>query len=146
RAGAGELSDLLGAAVLDVDRARRAHEFRRIARLVLQRATPEQRDLLTAYASGVNQAMNAWSTRPWEYLVLRSVPRRWMPEDSLLTAYAMYFDLNDSTGDADYANAKLRDAMPAPLYAFMNPLGTEWDAPIDGGKTRLPPMPGPEVV
>src|SRR5262245_14236749 len=44
RAGAGELADLLGARVLDVDRARRAHEFRRIARLVLERATPEQRD------------------------------------------------------------------------------------------------------
>ena len=32
------------------------------------------------------------------------------------------------------ARSRLREVLPPQLFDFLNPLGTEWDAPIVGGK------------
>jgi penicillin amidase len=39
----------------------------------------------------------------------------------------------------------MRDLLPAEVYAFLTPPGTEWDAPIVGPAFAVPPIPGPEV-
>lgn len=145
RAAAGELAELLGPAVLDTDRRLRVHGFRSVAREVVATATASDRELLDAYASGVNFALKAAKARPWEYLVLGTDPAEWRVEDSLLVAFSMYLNLNDSNGSEELARAQLREVLPPAMFAYIAPLGTEWDAPIVGGTIRPAPIPGPEV-
>jgi penicillin amidase len=52
RVSAGELSELVGAGALAVDKKHRVHRFRSVARAVVARLTAEQRGLLDAYAEG----------------------------------------------------------------------------------------------
>ena len=146
RAAAGELAELLGSAVVDTDKRFRIHGFRRVAQQVLSNATDEQRHWLDAYAAGVNFDLAKAGSRPWEYLVLRQQPRTWLSEDSLLVAFSMYLDLNDSNGAKEIANAELRAGLPHELYAFINPPGTEWDAPLSGGVWRGAKIPSSDVV
>lgn len=146
RAASGELSALLGAATLDSDKRLRIHGFRKVAqRVVAQMAAPE-REILLAYVEGVNEALDKARTRPWEYFVLRSSPQPWLPEDSVLTAFSMYLTLNDSSGAEELARSQLHASLPPAMFAFMHPLGTEWDAPVTGGTWRVPPIPGPDVM
>jgi penicillin amidase len=39
----------------------------------------------------------------------------------------------------------LRDALPPAMYAFLTAIGSEWDAPISGGRFTRPPVPAADV-
>lgn len=145
RAAAGEMAELLGAAVLDTDRKLRVHGFRRVAREVVAAATPSDRALLEAYAAGVNSALSEARARPWEYLLLRASPQTWQVADSVLVAFSMYLNLNDASGAGELARLQLHDALPPAMFSFLEPLGTEWDAPMAGGTIRSAAIPGPDV-
>ncbi len=84
RTGAGELAALLGAGLLDLDRRIRLHQFRQRAQAVLAALDAGERELLEAYASGVNAGIASLGARPFEYLLLGQVPEPWRAEDSLL--------------------------------------------------------------
>lgn len=146
RAAAGELAALLGESIVETDRRFRIHGFRRVAGEIVRTASAADRALLEAYANGVNFAIEHAQARPWEYLLLRSTPVAWTPEDSLLVAFSMYLNLNDSTGAEEFARSQLRAALPAGMFAFLHPFGTQWDAPVTGGVWRAPPIPGAEVM
>lgn len=146
RSAAGELAALLGPSLVDADRKLRVHRFPAVARDVVARAKPHQRELLDAYAAGVNAGLNGLRVRPWEYLVLRLEPAQWVAEDSVLAAFSMYLSLHESTGAEELAREHLRKSMPPELFAFLHPVGTEWDAPIEGGPWRTPPIPSPDVI
>ncbi len=146
RSAAGELAALLGPSLVDADRALRVHRFSAVAREVVERAEPEQRRLLEAYAAGVNAGLDALGARPWEYLLLRLEPKPWEPKDSVLAAFSMYLSLHEWTGASELAREHLRANLPPELFAFMYPVGTAWDAPIEGGPWRTPPIPGPDVI
>lgn len=145
RAAAGELAELLGAATIDTDKRLRVHGFRKVARQVVEQAAPADREILETYVAGVNAALARMPARPWEYFLLRTRPRDWLVEDCVLAAFSMYLSLNDSTGAEELARSQLHEILPPQLFAFMNPLGTEWDAPIVGGTWRVPSIPGPQV-
>ncbi|MGZ5131459.1 MAG: penicillin acylase family protein, partial [Caldimonas sp.] len=91
RAASGELAALLGKALLPVDRERRIHRFAARAGGALAALPESDRALLERYAAGVNAGLEALAARPFEYAVLRSAPRPWRAEDSLLVVWAMYF-------------------------------------------------------
>jgi penicillin amidase len=57
----------------------------------------------------------------------------------------MYLNLNDSSGAEELARAQLSETLPRPLYHFLYPLGTEWDAPILGSSVQTPAIPGADV-
>jgi penicillin amidase len=145
RAAAGEIAELLGPAALETDRKLRVHGFRRVAREVVADATQNDRVLLDAYAAGVNFALSQAGAKPWEYLLLRARPAAWTAEDSVLVAFSMYLNLNDSSGLEELARLQLHDALPPEMFAFLEPQGTEWDAPIAGGTIRSAAIPGPDV-
>jgi penicillin amidase len=63
----------------------------------------------------------------------------------VLVAFSMYLNLNDSSGTDEIARSRLREVLPRALYDFIHPLGTEWDAPIIGGKWQAAPIPGAEI-
>src|SRR5690348_13631748 len=68
KSAAGELAEIVGPAVLEVDRANRIHRFRAVAQRVIERASPEERALVAAYADGVNAGLSALGEKPFEYL------------------------------------------------------------------------------
>ncbi len=138
RLAAGELAELFGPAALDQDRNTRLFRLRSVARAVLAQATQPQRALLEAYARGVNDGLDALSSRPWEYWVLRGKPAAWRAEDTVLVEYAMWWDLQSR--DLGYerlrqeVNARLGGAECAGGWkcalGFFYPARTEWDAAV----------------
>lgn len=145
RRSAGELSALVGKAALPLDRGVRLHRLRTRAERVVAAASEEDRGLLQAYAEGANAGLRSLGARSFEYLLLRSTPEPWRPEDSILVAFAMYLDLNDENGDREAALATLKATLPEPVFAFLAPTGSAWDAPVAGSPGAAAPIPGPEV-
>jgi len=145
RQPAGELSELFGGAALEWDRGIRRHRFRARAQAAVAAEPDERRQILEAYAEGVNAGLGSRDAKPFEYLVLRSSPAPWRAEDSILVLYAMYVDLQDEIGGQESAYGVMRDLLPAPLYELLTPWGTEWDAPVAGEPLTVAEVPGPEV-
>ncbi len=145
RQSAGELAALFGPAALDADRAMRPHLFRRQAGRVLAASPPEIREVLEAYAAGVNAGLGALDEPPFEYLVLRTDPLAWKPEDSVLVLLTLFNQLQDLRGDAEAAKTLMHDRLPEALFRFLAPPATEWDAPVAGTPPAAAPIPGPEV-
>ena len=145
RQAAGELSELVGAAAVGVDRRYRFHRFRARANLVYENATEAERALLQAYAAGVNAGLASLDARPFEYFVLGAEPRAWAPQDSLLAVYAMYMQLNDSRATKEIRRGLAHRVLPADVYAWMYPQGTSWDAPIMGDARAAAPIPPADV-
>ena len=147
RAGAGELSALIGGSALAVDRQRRAHRLRSRARAAVQAASSDERALLVAYTEGVNAGREALSAKPFPYLVLRAQPEPWREEDTLLVVMAMFFDLQGGGRNRiELERARLAGALPPEVYAFLVAPGSEWDAPIDGSWFAFPDAPSQDVL
>ena len=173
RMAAGELSALFGERALERDKSVRVFRLRRVARQVIDEASPAQRAWLEAYSRGVNAGLNALAVRPWEYGLLRAKPLRWEPEDSILVVHSMWLGLQfDALRDEisrreivlrveqRIANAS-RDEADASraieVLRFLYPRGDEWDAPnfatiaeaeaANGGEPfRAPEVPPPELL
>jgi penicillin amidase len=141
RAGAGELSALVGPVALKIDMRRRLHRFRARAVAALAAQPPQQRALVRAYTEGVNAGLAALGHAPWEYTLLRTAPAPWTDADSALVVDAMYFDLQDSESGDQQVNAAMRDLLGPAMADFLAPHGTPHDAPIDGSRLPEPPMP-----
>jgi penicillin G amidase len=146
RRAAGEVSELMGPSALGWDRNQRRNRFRALARRCLARLPAEQRALVTAYTRGVNAGLAALGGKPFEYVVLRVEPQPWRPEDTLLASFTMFLELQGATREYEEALALMRDTLPPTLFAFLAPMGTEWDAPLTGGAVPPPPVPGPAVL
>ena len=145
RQAAGELSALVGVWALELDRSIRVHRFRHVSQQAFARTTPPYRAVLEAYAAGVNDGLNALGAAPIEYFVLGSAPQSWKPEDSLLTILAMFNTLQGRQAAFEATFGTMADTMPAPLYDFLSARGSEWDAPITGGRFTRPPIPSRDV-
>ncbi|MBI3836986.1 MAG: penicillin acylase family protein [Planctomycetia bacterium] len=145
RNSAGELAEIIGSAVRDADRGARVNRFRDVAQRMLTTGSTEDRSLLEAYADGVNAGLASLGNKPFEYLLLGEEPTPWKPEDCALVMFSMYLDLQG--GDyADEARLGLmHDLLPQPMFDFLAPRGTQWDAPIQGEAFDVQPIPGPEV-
>jgi penicillin amidase len=145
RAGAGELSALVGEVALPIDRERRPHRLRRVVGRALDAATPGYRAVLEAYAAGVNEGLAALEARPFEYLLLRTEPEPWTPADTLLVGASMYFDLQ--SGALEFARNEIvaRAVLPAPIADLLYPAATPWDAPLVGEAGPAATIPPPSV-
>lgn len=146
RQAAGELAELLGVQTLAIDRSVRLFQLRERARQALAASPPELRELLEAYAEGVNGGLGRLGARPFEYVLLNAQPRPWLAEDSMLTVYAMFITLQGTAPRAERGLGLMHDLLPAPLFDFLTPPGDSWDAPIDGEAYAVPAPPGPEVL
>ena len=166
RVAAGELGELVGKRALDQDRHARVFGFRALARQVLAAATPRERDVIAAYARGVNAGLESLHSRPWEYWLLRVRPQPWADEDCVLVLYSMwwqlqYDDLARERGRLELT-ARLRELAAArpdsdehgvdDVVRFLYARGTEWDAPnfatradaAAAGAPQPPSLPAPE--
>ena len=146
RRAAGELSELVGEAALEVDREVRVLRLRAVARRATEALGGDERRLLSGYTEGVNAGLRDLGAPPFEYLLLRSEPRAWQQEDSLLCALAMYLTLQGQLPGLESSLALMHDLLPPELAEFLGPRGTEWDAPLEGEPFIQPAIPGPEVL
>ncbi len=141
RSGAGEVSGLFGPAAIPVDRSHRLHRFRVRAEAVWAQMPAHHRKLIEAYSEGVNAGLLALPGKPFEYTLLRAEPAPWRPEDTLLTIFAMYFQLQDSSGWLQRRRALAEKALGPSLANFLYPRGEPDDAALDGSVLPEPPMP-----
>ena len=112
RAGAGELSEIIGKATLKVDRRQRILGLRGAAEAAVKAIPAQQRPFFEAYARGVNAFIESHSDRlPIEFGLLKYKPRPWTVTDSLLIGANMVEGLNHYS----YARALTREKILAKL-------------------------------
>jgi penicillin G amidase len=145
RLAAGELAEIFGKAALPGDQAQRYHRFRATAQAAVAQATSEEKALLEAYAAGVNAGAKALGDKPFEYILLRADVAPWKPEDTFLAMYTMCITLSDEEGGYEAGQTALHAEVPQALYDFLEPAGTEWDAPLVGPVHADLQIPGPDV-
>lgn len=94
RIGSGRLAEAFGEPALETDRFLRALGVRRAAAAQWQRLEPRSRELLQAYADGINEFTRAqMRARPPEFVLLGLQPEPWTPQDSLAWMIMMAWDL-----------------------------------------------------
>lgn len=98
RIGHGRLSELMGKRTIDADRFLRGRMLSRSAQEALERLEPEYRELLEAYAGGVNEAIAQMKELPPEYKLLRAKPEPWTPLDSMVWTKVMALNLSGNVG------------------------------------------------
>ncbi len=95
RFASGELSEILGAETIRVDREQRILGLRAAAKKSLEMATTRERAFFEVYARGVNAYIGTHGDRlPIEFRILHYGPKPWLPEDSIVIANQMVKDLN----------------------------------------------------
>ena len=128
RSASGRLSEIVGPATLPVDRMSRTLGLRRHAVEDLATLPPETRDLLEAYARGVN----AWIDQKGRFaapeFLLLGAPERWEPSDSLLWAKTMGLWLS-MNWDQELARQALAGRVPDALIQQLWPAPSGVPAP-----------------
>lgn len=122
----GDLSEVLGSAVLDTDEDTRQVPVRALVDKQYARLAPDEKDVLQAFADGVNAAM-AREPLPIEFRVLMYRPKPWQPQDSLAVSFATVLDLIDSWDDIANRLTKHRVPLSDPCY----------DAPVTAGLAKI---------
>ena len=145
RNAAGELSELIGPALVDRDKSTRVHRFRAAAKRNLELEGASTRQLLQSYADGVNAGLQSLRSSPFEYLLLGQTPAPWTPEDSLLVVFSMFLDLQGNQFEAECQRGLLHQLVPQEAFDFLVPRGGQLDAPIFGEAFPTPVIPGPDV-
>lgn len=141
RSAAGELAALLGASVLPEDRRHRPWLLREKARETVQHLPAAQKILLQRYTAGVNAGLTHPGSRPFEYWLLREKPQPWREEDSLLTVYALYLDLQENQAEREYARGWIAANSSRAQTALLLPASSRWDAPLLGQPPAPPLIP-----
>lgn len=108
RNSAGELAELFGDGALTLDERHRFHQFRKRARALLSRLPAKDRAVLEAYSLGVNQALSQQTLPSFEYLLSGGEITPWQPEDSLLTIFSMYLDLQGNTVERELVLERIK--------------------------------------
>ncbi len=129
RIGSGRTAEAFGAAALDTDRFLRALGVRRAAEAQWAQAPAGTREVVEAYAAGINAvvAVGAQARAP-EFLLLGLQPGRWEPADSFAWAIMMAWDLG---GNWNTELLRLRLALKLPVARI---------------EQLLPPYPGDAVA
>ena len=93
RIGSGRIAEVAGAAGLEFDRFMRTIGLRRAAQANLSRYDAETRQMLDAYAAGVNAFLGTKPVLPPEFWLARVSPQPWSPLDSVVWTKVMALDL-----------------------------------------------------
>lgn len=96
RIGAGRLSEILGAPTVETDKFLRTLGAYRAARTAWPKVTSADRGVIEAYVAGVNAFISTHHGRqlPIEFTLLGFEPEPWAPEDVLVWAKMMSFNLS----------------------------------------------------
>jgi len=148
RHAAGNLAEILGAALIPHDRAQRTLQIRAAADRALAALGPDQLHLLERYAAGVNASIATQSAHlPLEFRLIRYQPAPWAPRDSLLVGLVMFQDLTTSFPQ-ELNREALTARLPENLIADLYPVGSWRDHPpaqpivdLTAPQTDIPDVP-----
>ena len=116
RLARGELSEVFGAAAIDVDERQRRIGFARRANA--SELTPAARAALQRYVDGVNAWVAQANVLPPEFVILRLTPRKWTIEDCLaVSGYQTWFSHELMDQDQRYQKIIEKLGMPARALA-----------------------------
>ncbi len=103
RAGRGDLSEVLGASMLETDKFLRSIGLKYAAELTLEAYDTETLEVLEAYAAGVNTRIRevAPNALPLEFKLLSYKPRPWVSLDSIVVNKFMGWDLSGEFTDLE---------------------------------------------
>jgi hypothetical protein len=85
----GRLAEVTGSELKDSDFWPQVMGFEQVAHAIVQRLPRNQKQILDAYAKGVNQAMESLIVLPPEFWLLDCSPSAWRPGFSLLVVLGM---------------------------------------------------------
>jgi len=95
RAGLGQLAEILGRDVLDIDKLFRTLGFENIINETLEEIPDEFKNILERYAAGVNYVIESTKGKyPVEFDILQYEPEPWEPAHSLIIGKLMAWELN----------------------------------------------------
>lgn len=120
RRSAGSLAEVWGTAALEADLAQRWIGLRHAARAIGASLPPNQREVLQAYADGVNGYIGHMHTPPFEFLMLGYRPEPWHVEDSLLVLLGIFQTLTWSE-EEERMQSTMVATLPADVVAFLTP-------------------------
>lgn len=146
RRAAGELSALIGAATLPLDRQSRVLGLRARARDAVAASPDDVRGIVGAYTAGVNAGLASLGTAPFEYVLLRARPEPWREEDCALVVASMYLQLQDAFGVRESRTTLLHETLPPAVAEFLTTSASEWETPLAGDARGNPAVPGPDVM
>ncbi|MDQ6652725.1 MAG: penicillin acylase family protein [Acidobacteriota bacterium] len=132
----GELAEILGAgpnnSALEQDKQHRILGFAQVVEAEVAQAPPHSRDLLEAYARGVNAYIASLDakTLPPEFQILQYKPRSWTPADSLLMV-KLFSEALSSTWRVDLMREALAN-LPAEKRAGLMPETSPLDVLVVG--------------
>lgn len=118
RTAGGRLAEVWGRAAVASDTAYRRLGLAAAARVATEQLAEPERELLSAFADGVNAAF-AQAT-PFECRFLSYRPQPWQVEDSVLTSLVLFHSLSWNE-QAKRAEAVVRRVLPAPVADFLLP-------------------------
>jgi penicillin amidase len=125
RIGSGTLSEICGEATLDTDRFIRTIGWRRTAEQEAETVEGEAREMLEAYAAGVNAFIETHrGNLPLEFTLLGLEPEPWTSADSLAWAKVMAWDLGGNW-EAELLRAQLIEALGEEKAAELAPLNRD---------------------
>jgi len=148
RIGSGRVSEVAGPGPLDLDRMMRTLGLRRAAEANLQHYNAATRQLLDAYAAGVNAFLATDPVLPPEFWLTRVTPEPWSAVDSVLWTKVMALDLG-----GNWRNELLRMSLAGrvplariqefiPPYPGDAPLAIRELKPLYGAMAVPPSAPG----
>ncbi|HEV2493809.1 MAG TPA: penicillin acylase family protein [Terriglobia bacterium] len=130
RLARGELSEIFGKRTLALDTENRKLGFPEVAEHGIQELDPDSRQVLAAYARGVNAFISTHLDRlPIEFVLLHYRPRPWREADSIGVALNMAKSLNTSWR-TDLMRERLKSKLTPELYADLFPDRDPLDHPV----------------
>lgn len=143
RYAAGELAGLFGQRAVAFDSKQRRHQMRQRSHQAVATIRGTYHGILNSYVAGVNAGLNSLQSKPFEYRLLGLEPQPWQMEDSALVLAGMYFQLQAGDANVEKRLGWLADCLPQPVFDFIAPIGTDWDAPLRGRAWSPAPLPTP---
>ena len=128
RLAAGELSEVIGRATLELDREARRLRMRRVAEEQCRTLPESDRAVFAAYAQGVNYFIETHRNRlPLEFTLLRYDPRPWTIVDTILCGLQMYRNLTTTWKEELRKQTMLLHGDAAKVnFLFPTRIGTEF--------------------
>ena len=141
RTAAGELAELLGPSAVAQDKANRLLGLREVARAALAQLPEPQRELVEDYAFGVSVGLGELEALPFEYQLLRTQPKPWNAEDSMLVVAAFALALQRTDGEPELSRNVVRDTFAPTVADFLLSPADDFEAALDGTHLEAPPLP-----
>lgn len=130
RIGSGRLAEILGPSALDTDRFLRTIGVHRSAKANLDRMDGDTRELLAAYAAGVNAFLGGKPVLPVEFQLLGVHPEPWTPLDSIVWVKMMAWDLGGNWRNELLRMRLAKTLSLARIQEFLPPYPGEISLPI----------------